>query len=98
MLCFEIIVVVKDTFELGFLCVSEKKKKGGGKCESSGPLALSFFKLDTIDGLFRGLGPEDSGFYSLVKMSEEVGEVEVAQRRVGFGGSFRVRREERVRD
>lgn len=36
--------------------------------------------------------------YSLVKMSEEVGEVEVAQRGVGLGGSLRIRREERVRD
>lgn len=36
--------------------------------------------------------------HSLVEVSEEIGEIEIAQRRVGFGGSLRVCREECVRD
>lgn len=59
-------------------------------------IAFTFFILKSFGRLFQGFCLVDS--YSLMKMSEEIREVKVAQRGVGLGGSLRVRREKRVCD
>lgn len=73
------------------MCVSGK----GESTKNLRPLVLSLFPA--FDSRFREFNSIRE-FYSLVKVPEEVGEIEVAQRGVGFRSSLRVRREERVRD
>lgn len=56
-----------------------------------------FFRLKVNESKFlRESNP--FGNHSLVKMSEEVCKIEIAQRGMRLRGSLRIRREERVRD